>query len=536
MIGIAKITELVIKKMFSAYASEHGELQKQYFCESCSQKFSALWNLRSNALNPWINRGSSVLCPYCGKRHDRYIGYIRKNEYAPYEVKLSLFTYKHKVVLTVKYKAFCFTDLYKLKSCTGTEKFIFDVQSAISSLIKTVQFDHNDPETVSFPIDLTFKEELLSTSILQYFYYKSTANTIYRSQLIEFLRLLREEVTKKLSSKHKCKISSVYINSLGSDYGMFLMPLLNIANRMKFPMAGNLAMPSYRDNCVIMPTIPKWAGISLDWTIRYKEGLEAGKDKVTSMIEAVDLPNKDAVRRVVGTDFRNVSFLQIAFSLCGNYDLAIRFTQAFKKLHDDLSKTRVISFLKEMLKVYSEQDIIQFMDKAVEYNLEDCMQLYEKLTVENKTKLLENRIRLRELHDWMAIEHKKQNHVNKDLKVPQHIIKRLAMQQDKLNFFLPRESVELLKVGHSLNNCVATYSDRMMQGKQWIVIGTDDKGKYTACLRVQNNELVEAKINRNKPVANDPAINQAVIEWAKQSKLVIKTDDVRQDNINTKTA
>lgn len=530
---MAKITELIIKKMFSAYANRHGQDQMQYYCESCSQQFSAYWNIRANPYNSWFSRGNSVLCPYCGKRHDKHIGTMSKGEHVPYEVKLTLYTYISKVVLSVKYKAFCFNDLYELEGSTGEEVFTFNIEDEKSSFARSIKIGKNDVEISTLPIDCNFKDEILSSSVLQYFYNRSLANTKNRDKLVDMMRKLRNEIAVKLANKHQCKISSLYINALGSEHGMFLLPIINLANRIKSSTSQNIDANYRVSKRILVPTVPKWAEIRSDWMNRYKERIQEGKDKITAMIEAIGLPNKDAVRKLVGADSQNINFLKVAFDLCSNYDLAIRFSQAFKNLKD-ISKPDTIRFLKEMLKVYSEQDIVQFLDKAIEYNLKDCLQLHEKLTEENKIKLLENRIRLRELHDWMAIEHKKQTHKNIDLKVPTHIINRLAMQKDKLSFFLPKESEELLRVGHSLNNCVASYSERMAQGKQWIVVGTDSKGKYTACLRVCNNELVEAKINRNKSVANDSVINKAVIEWAKEANLVIKTSDVMQEITESK--
>jgi hypothetical protein len=72
----------------------------------------------------------------------------------------------------------------------------------------------------------------------------------------------------------------------------------------------------------------------------------------------------------------------------------------------------------------------------------------------------------------------------------------------------------------------------MAEGTLYIVVVTDDKGKYQACLEIKDNKIVQAKINRNKPVHLDTKINQTVIKWAKERKLIISTKDVNEQRKN----
>ena len=129
--------------------------------------------------------------------------------------------------------------------------------------------------------------------------------------------------------------------------------------------------------------------------------------------------------------------------------------------------------------------------------------------------------------NWMSLRHKRQSHKNLKFDVPDHIIKRLSMQTDRLKFFMPKESMELLVAGHELNNCVASYGQAMKDNSKWIVLVADDNGKLAVCLEIKGNEVIQAKTNRNKPVSNDDKLNSDVVAWAKEANLEIKTSDIK---------
>jgi hypothetical protein len=102
------------------------------------------------------------------------------------------------------------------------------------------------------------------------------------------------------------------------------------------------------------------------------------------------------------------------------------------------------------------------------------------------------------------------------------------MQKDLVKFFLPETSLELKNAGADLHNCVYSYAGRMVSGKLQIVLVADDKGRLAACLEIQNDILVQAKLRYNRPVRENSAINAEVVEWAERTGLKIGTSDVRK--------
>lgn len=85
-------------------------------------------------------------------------------------------------------------------------------------------------------------------------------------------------------------------------------------------------------------------------------------------------------------------------------------------------------------------------------------------------------------------------------------------------------------VGNKLHNCVGSYAERALAGKCTIAVMTDDEGKLLVCIEVADGEIRQAKLNQNRPVAKNPELNAAVIEWANEAKLKINTCDIDTDS------
>ena len=97
------------------------------------------------------------------------------------------------------------------------------------------------------------------------------------------------------------------------------------------------------------------------------------------------------------------------------------------------------------------------------------------------------------------------------------------MQMERIRFILPERSQELYDAGDALHNCVSSYADRVRDGKTHIVLMVDDRGKLTACIEVIDNTIQQAKLDRNRAVAQEPAINDEIITWAQKVGLQYST-------------
>jgi hypothetical protein len=229
----------------------------------------------------------------------------------------------------------------------------------------------------------------------------------------------------------------------------------------------------------------------------------------------------------------NAGCLIEAFKLCQNFDYGMRLYHGFKALASQhysfaqRDRANLIVFLGAMLPIYGESGVAQIVESAESIQIWDCARLYLELSDENRQAIATEKVKIKELHDWMAKRHKMQKHQNIKFNIPEHIIKRMSMQTDRLKFFLPKESMDLLEAGVELQNCVATYSGAVRANTKQIVLVADDRGKLTACLEIQSGQLVQAKLSCNHPVYTNPELNTEIVAWTKEAKLAINTRDIK---------
>lgn len=522
------VAEVNIPQMFTAYAEDLGYPDGythlhhfQYYCKECNQAFMSAWGKVPGSLQ-WRERGSYFYCPNCGIKHEKNVVCIKRQVPAPNKVRLSVKAYRDTVTLEVASSTILFEDKLRIYTGKYKESFRFDIAG------QTVKFINDVRESAE--IGNPFKLEVLEKSILGFFTPSSLANSKQRTELIELLKVLRESVHARLEKHLGHKIPSMYI-SPGQVYGTFLLPILNIAYRMMFPDAPNLPV-IYRENPDIIHRYWEAKMISDPGFMADVIALTRRKtDFITAMAAVNSLPDRPTVRRILGEDPFEAGFLAEAFALCQNYDYGIRLYAGLKKIEMDRFTVAwnadLLFFLRAMLPLYDEAGIVHLVEDAKELELLDSIHLYKQLSKENREAIQAERVRIRDLHDWMARRHRLQNHVNLKFDVPEHIVKRLSMQTDRMKFFLPAESIELLEAGAKLHNCVASYGSAMKDNKKWIVLVADDKGKLVACLEVRGKELVQAKDGKNKPVANHTELNEGILNWAREAKIEIKTEDVR---------
>lgn len=516
-----KVAELKIDKMFTALENQFDHGHYQYECKGCHQRFATDWNIYANRMFPYQPRGSYVVCPYCKEIHRDMVGYGKANEYIPYKVTLKVITFKNAVELRVSYEGLAFTkNLFKRTFCDGKEIFRFDLKSGKSTFHVKLTKGKKVEWTV-YPIEEGYIQAIERGSILRYFRRNCLANKTHRKGLIGVLRLVREYITNQLEKREKKRLETLYINGLGHDSGMFLLPLFNFANRIENPNGKNYERGrKFKSYITRLYTVEADSIFPKDWVSLLYERMEKGEDEVTALVRSMGLPDRAEVRKLVGEDYHCIGNLKKALALCENFHHGIR-------LHEAIEVNENTTDFLEILKgMYGEERMVRFAEHKMEYNFKDCRMLYFQLNEENRERLLREKVRSRDLHDWLSMVHKKQKHKNHPLNVPEHIRRRLCMQKDSLQFMVPKESFELLEMGHKLHNCVAGYGERMREGKVCIVAVTDDKGKYLACLEIMGDRIVQAKIDQNKGVKVNAKINQSILEWAKKANLKVETRDI----------
>ena len=533
------LAELTILKMFTAYARDEGWLKsnelhhKQYYCNECNLLFAAAWGLIQGSMN-YSERGSYFYCPHCGTKHHKNVALLKPEEVAPDKMYLAVKEYRNAVTLEVSYNSIQLPDyLHIHKAPHHKECFKFDIKTQTSTFSQHYRGIPDLSYEIGNPYNLDIMGLIDYRSILLYFQPFSIVSSEEKPKLCEMIKVLRETVHRKLEKHLGYKVSSMFVSS-GQYHGTFLLPILNIAYRLACPDAPNLPA-IYRESPKAIQDF--WASNLIEdfgYMNRVMAATRKGKSFISALIETAQLPDKRFVRHSLLKDPFLISLFMKSFSLCENYDHATQILEGSvvlargaEQMYIDNYWKSLWPFLDTLKQYYGEPGIIRLVVDYKELRTRDCINLYNQLNPENKQALVDEKVKLRDLHDWMSLRHKKQTHVNLKFNVPDHIIKRLSMQTDRLKFFMPKESMELLEAGHTLNNCVASYGQAMKDNSKWIVLVADDKGKLAVCLEIKGNEVIQAKTNRNNPVSNDVKLNSEVIAWAKEANLKIKTADIR---------
>lgn len=112
------------------------------------------------------------------------------------------------------------------------------------------------------------------------------------------------------------------------------------------------------------------------------------------------------------------------------------------------------------------------------------------------------------------------NNLKKDGKWEKFNKKRIEMYEkvgDEFEIVVPREPVDIINEGASLNHCVGGYLESVASGYKTILflrkVSEPDKSFYT--IEVGNSNIIQIHGNRNKWLGNNPEAIQFVIDWLK---------------------
>lgn len=541
------LAEIVIPKMFSSVQGVIIESDSPYesaqlyghYCSACEQVFTAKWGYRTNmGMQLWL--GNSYHCPRCSAIVSAHKGFIREvGGSAPINMTLRLYEYKDTVTLKIRYDSVQFTaDGSGARIFSCTESVTFDVKRRVS------QFMDRCGDVYTF--DNPFDNGLLEKSALAALTHNSFAWADNKKDLNRLLLKLREAIAKKSKAFHGRSIRALFVPA-GSSMGALLFPLQNIAWRISIPDAPNI---DSNFNSKYVRQGYNFKNFLSDNNFRFDDAKKffdnvillarQGLSYPQSVLRAADLPDAKAFRKIISKGrLLEIGRLHTAYKMTPNYDeqLAIyRFLSTKQALPSNTWRTTVacypyvselvIDFTAQVAKVYGEGAIFRMMISQGLSTLEDCARTFRKLWALDKKLFMSEKPRIRDIHDWLVRQWNKRKTEDFPLGVPEHIVKRLAMQRDRLKFFMPETAYALKDAGIKMHNCVGTYDEKVLDGLCVIVVVADDRGKMKACLEVSHNTIIQAKDYENKPVARWPKLNKNILDWAKDAKLKINTLDI----------
>lgn len=531
------IYELEIPQLYTAVGRRienptvglYSMTQEQYMCIACNQLFAAGWEDFAGGYGT-TRRGKAYFCPHCGTAHYADSRTSINDGPIPIAVRFTIETFKRVVRFSATYKTIEFPRLFVPWKRHYKESFRFDLAKQ-QVLHRSPITDVEENAYVGNPF-----EDLAARSLLRHINVTSMAKS-HKAKIVEMLSSLRKVIQERMPGSAK---QSMYV-PYGQSFGYVLAPIENIAYRVTYPDAPNLdkayrgylrERKEYQNRYLLGERHSN--KVMFD---RVAEKMRVEKlDFRTAMVQCSGLPNKKSVRDAIGESPFGVEYLRLALSLCEKHDYAMRLYKAFENgkvlsasegYEKAFCNAGIVDFLKTIKSIYGEKGMVYAAENQVKMQILDCRQLYAVLNEENRATVIEGKVPLPDLHDWMARQHRRQSHKNIVFEVPEHIERRLAMQKDHIKFFLPRESFELLDIGEALKNCVASYAHRVADGTSNIVGMSDDRGLLIACIQIKEDSVVQAKLRYNKPVWENMAVNNEIVEWAKTAKLQINTNDIR---------
>lgn len=502
-----------------------------HYCVACGQTFTARWGYTS--INGWQSwNGNFFSCLGCqgSSKHKGLVHEIGVG--IPEKMILSLYEYKNHISLRISYTEVTFDDIRFCaikKRCHET--LTFDARKRKS------YFETND--SVKYEISNPAEREFGEQSVLRYLTHSSIAWKNNKKDFASMLLKLRTAISKKVKDFHNIKLKAMHVPA-GSSMGVLIFPLSNIAWRLAVADAPNLPTVfndrSWRSDYRGFVEAHYMDKISLEYfleevIVKTRTGLSYPQ----SALKVMGLRDTKAFRKIIAKgglleagrlkaavgiseDYKEQLLLAGALARVGELGLRIERSYAFAELSLNFLKIASDRYKKNaayfLIKHYSPSEIY------------DCSRMYFKLVAETQELLWIEKPSIAQMHDWLVEKWDAQKNKDYSLQIPEHVVRRLAMQKDRLKFFLPETAHELRMVGNKLHNCVGSYADNVLKGKCAVVAMTDDEGKLLVCIEVREGAIWQAKLNQNRQVSNNAELNAAVLDWAKEAKLKINTSDV----------
>lgn len=530
------VTQVHIPLIFKSYTAPSGSnYTHSIYCAHCGQEFRL--PARASICDPVY-----VFCPGCRA----YINYgwskaaadnawvAQEEDTAPIDMHLQLRVYKDSVRLSVHGSSitplpwdatrYWYRRPYR-------EVFCFDTKARKTTWTRSTGPKNIEEHELGDPGELI---TLAKVSMLRYLYMHPCIAD-YKPRVVALLRTLRDAVHEKLERRVRHKVSSLFCAS-GTYAGWLLLPLGNIAYRMVFKDAANLPRVWRYLGSNHARELDGFRAIAEDFDLNV---VRRAKGTVAGVIAASGLPDTRSVRRALTSDIFCLRRLVFVHRLFTRSDIAMQAFPLFRDLQGPYSAYPLDNNLMLLKGMYPDLEILRFLQHASDwYTIHDTIHMLGSLSDTAREDLYRHLPRLQDLHDTLVRIRRREQ--NPDYAFDNDIApirRRLAMQMDRIRFILPERSQELYDAGDALHNCVGTYADRVRHGRTHIVLMADDRGKLTACIEVTDSTIQQAKLDRNRSVAQEPAINDEIIAWAQKIGLHYSTcPDIKTTTTTTTTS
>ena len=214
----------------------------------------------------------------------------------------------------------------------------------------------------------------------------------------------------------------------------------------------------------------------------------------------------------------------------GLYETCMKF---ISRINANTESLKIIDYIAYWLTYRSISEVQNFLNKGniSSWQIKDTYNMEMKLNDKNRKLYLSEHIKLAEAHDWLVKVINSQKGEDYSLKVPEYIKHRYEVPVDGFTAHVPLSANELLAVGNELHNCVGTYADKVLAHERWICVIAKGN-ELIACLEIKENCLVQAKLKYNKSVKEDTEINDTILKWCKEARILIDTKDIDKEKVS----
>ncbi len=509
-----------------------------HFCTSCGQIFSAKFGfIAGMGWQKW--QGDNFCCPSCGKRnYNNYLTTVResatKGEPLPYSLRIVLGEFKTHLKLSITGRCIIFMpngvdiihDVIK-------EDVIFDIKG------RKVIFKSNNAAEFQELGNPFLATAFIKHSLLRFVVPESSMYQKQKQQVSAMIKTLRVRIEKKMKEIHGINLKAMAIFP-SKQYGLFLLPIANIAWRIACPDAKNLPLFElvgnsdtdnygyYLDECR-----KKHGDFPLQRIEDVMQFTRAGLSYPQSVAKSYGLPDTKGIRKLLAEqDIFKVGTIKIGFDMMRDHKYKLLAAKQALIINGrdyyrmNRNPKTLSNFIKQIVNNFGDKIAAKLLLEFERLQVTDTISMYSQLTRENKKRFMSTSLTAERMHDWLVDALDYQENTDYELNVPEDFTKRVEMHMGFNNFFVPKTAHELRCAGKKLKNCVGGYCKSVLARETDVVLVSDKNGKLITCIEVCDSKIKQAKLFGNDRVEKDIILNEQVKNWAKKAGLAIATSDV----------
>lgn len=533
-----------VNKMFDSIIMErqYDALYTTIHHCDCNFTFGGQWERKYSFHSGYVTGAKHFVCPNCGvysnPERDKIYYSTNEDNVFPLNLNIDIWNYKHFLDLKIRYKGIQLTfDGRRIDRgiCTETLRFDFKRKMAV--------FIDRNREKHDLTVEYIRTNDVLP--VLKYFNKSYAVHSSYKKQLNTIFKSLRLTFERRLKEVYGFDIKGVYIPPSVSEYGgYFKTMLMNMALKMQAP-----DMPPITD---LIKNNNSWEysyGIQPNIAIPFEDDVLDLTRKGMNFLEALRItshaPNSRSLRKAMIDNPMMVKMANI-LNLFKDENCRRKIVTLNRRIDNSIPHYEHVvkqpRHLLECMKVttqeirdmwlhiinrFGEKNVLRWLLSEEQRNINDTVNMYQKLKPSYRELLFNTKFRLKSFHDTMITIFNKQEYG--DVHLPK--LPMLSADINGLHFVVPKTAADLMTVGKQLKNCVGSYKDDVMKGITAIVVVTDDNMKPVACLELSKNEdkfskLVQAKLFGNQCVSKNKNVNDTVLTWASQLQIEPRTIDI----------